>query len=116
MEPIIIETLDSLKEYTPRLKEASESIAESLQSGDQNKSVQQLPQFFEGIQWVVSAINGLKQNGYDLSVDTLYLNEFLKEIEEAIINQDYVLLADLLEYEISPILEAWIEKIDTFVE
>ncbi|PAE19811.1 hypothetical protein CHH80_14835 [Bacillus sp. 7504-2] len=110
MEAIITETLDTLKEYIPRLVRASESIAENLQGGDQYEAMQQLPHYFEGIEWVVSALNGIGKNGVDIDIETSSLNDFLKEAEEAITHQDYILLADLLEYEFTPILEQWLKK------
>jgi hypothetical protein len=110
MEEIITETLDTLKEYIPKLVRASESIAENLQGGDHYEAMQQLPYYFEGIEWVVSALNGISKNRIKFEIESSSLNEHLIEAEEAIKNQDYILLADLLEYEFTPILEEWLRK------
>lgn len=111
MEVIITETLDTLKEYIPKLVMASENIAENLQGGDHYEAMQQLPHYFEGIEWVVSALKGIGNNGIDFEIDTSSLNEYLIEVEEAIKHQDYILLADLLEYEFTPILKEWLRKV-----
>ncbi|RKL68336.1 hypothetical protein CR203_07600 [Salipaludibacillus neizhouensis] len=114
MKQLIIETKKSLLEYIPRLIQGSESIGEALQSGEQYKAMKQLPDLFEGIQWITSALKGIEKNHYSFNINTAELNGNLKEMEDALKNQDFVLLADLLEYEISPILEDWLNKIEAF--
>lgn len=116
MEQVIVETLDSLGDYIPRLTRAAEKMAETLQGGDHHDAMQQLPSFIEGIEWVVQALNGLLKNGYYIDVETSSLNGYLIETEQAIQNQDFILLADLLEYEITPILTEWLKKCMPFTE
>ncbi len=111
MEPIIRETLDTLLEYIPRLQEVSGTITRTLQSSEPALGLQQLPQVFEGIEWVIAAIQGLKKNGFLLEIEIVQANDYFIEMENAIKKNDYVLLADLLEYEILPILEEWLDDI-----
>lgn len=110
MDQLIIETIESMENYLPKLIKALEEMAEHFQNGAQNEAIHQLPTAFEGIEWIVSAINGLRNNGYFIDLEVLTLNKFLIEVEDALKNQDYILLADLLEYEIKPILEEWLLK------
>ncbi|TFE03941.1 hypothetical protein [Jeotgalibacillus salarius] len=114
MRHLIIDTKVSLIEYIPRLIQASEKIGEYLQAGEQYRGMKLLPDLFEGIQWVTNAIKGIEKNHISLDLNTEDINKYLIEIEQTLKNQDFVLLADLLEYEISPILESWLNKIESF--
>lgn len=114
MKDIILETVSTLKEYLPRLIAASKKLPESLQSGNQLKAINELPEYFEGLQWVLSALVGLQKNGYFIEVSSSDLNSYLLEVEESIKSQDYVLMADLLEYEILPKLEEWYAQLNKF--
>lgn len=116
MEQVIVDTFDSLRDYIPRLTRTAENMAETLQSGNHQEAIHQLPAFFEGVEWVVQALNGLSKNGYYIDVKTSLLNEYLIETEKAIRNQDVILLADLLEYEIVPILTEWLKKCTPLAE
>lgn len=111
MKYIVKETIDSLKEYLPRLMAASNELAEFFQSGKQLSAINQLPNFLEGLQWVMSAFAGIQKNGYFIEVNAVELNKYLIEMEEALTFQDYVLISDLLEYEITPKLEEWHEHV-----
>ncbi|OIJ22370.1 hypothetical protein BKP45_06970 [Anaerobacillus alkalidiazotrophicus] len=112
MEINIKEILETLKEYLPKLVGASEEIASQLQSGKDVEAIELLQQFLEGLNWVVSVFIHLKKIGYDLGLNSEQLNEFLIQIEKALISKDNVLIADLFEYEISPILSLWLEKVE----
>ncbi|GEN35036.1 hypothetical protein [Aneurinibacillus danicus] len=74
----------------------------------------------EGSQKIIPIIDDLEQLMQAMTltadvqvekVEVFVLNDFLTEIVSAFENQDYVLLADLFEYEVSPVLQAWKEKI-----
>lgn len=72
-----------------------------------------LPECLEGIQWVIDAIFTIKNITPD--ADSISLNpiqEILPELLEASENIDYVLMGDLLEYEILPIVDEWGNSLD----
>lgn len=48
----------------------------------------------------------------DTNINIPIINDKLNDIVSALDNQDYILVGDLLEFEISPILEAIIEKLN----
>lgn len=111
MKQIIEETKESLLDYIPRLIDAATSMAENLQSGNHYEAMHQLPLFFEGIDWTLQAIVGIQNNGYPIEIDSTLLNNFLGEVATAMQNQDFILLADLLEYEFTPIFETWLDEV-----
>lgn len=107
MDKLIHETIGSLGEYLPILIEGCKEISRDLQTGNEAGGLDRLPLVLEGLQWVVDAVDGIKNNGETLGVDEKALMTHFKEMEGALEIGDYVLLADLFEYEIVPILEHW---------
>jgi hypothetical protein len=51
----------------------------------------------------------IKVNEKSIEEEILTLKDILKEVITAFENNDIVMLCDLLEYELSPIIENWIE-------
>jgi hypothetical protein len=106
------ETLQSVKEYLPKLASATEKVATHFQSGDNLAASQLLLPIFEGVQWVTSAISLLQQHGYCQQIELSGLLIHLREMEQALSNGDTVLLSDLFEYEITPLLQEWITVLE----
>ncbi|WP_066055877.1 hypothetical protein [Robertmurraya korlensis] len=112
MEQIVIDTLESLKEYFPKLINGSREIAEYLQEGNEAKALSVMPQLVEGLQWVFEAVMGIQNNGFLNDINLLDLKDNFQEMVEALEIGDHVLLADLLQYEIAPTLEKWVLMVD----
>ncbi|WP_273483048.1 hypothetical protein [Desulforamulus ruminis] len=70
-----------------------------------------LPNVIDGLQWLVEAVQGIQQNGCNLSITIASLTKHFEELERALEVRDYVLTADLFEYEITPTLEEWLKKV-----
>lgn len=103
---IVQETKASLVEYLPKLATACQTIADRLQDV-QETWIGLFEAMLEGVQWVTEALTGLQQvkaQEYDdLQVERILV--VMKELLGALHNQDNVLLADLLQYELKPLLE-----------
>ena len=113
MLELVLETLETCKEYVPKLINAATTIANHFQSGNEAAGVELLEPVFEGIGWVIDAVNGIQQNRYQLDIQLDEMKELLKSLEEALEIRDYVQMADLFEYEIAPLLENWLQKIQS---
>ncbi|KAB2953628.1 hypothetical protein F9B85_03130 [Heliorestis acidaminivorans] len=111
---IVQETLGTIIEYIPKLISATDQIVEKLQSEKQQEAFAILVQYIEGLQWVVKALTEIQNLGHELNIDTDEVNTFLLEIEEGLKIGDYVMLNDLIEYEISPLLSDWLKKVIAF--
>jgi len=61
----------------------------------------------EGIEWLTQAIDGTRDIHGEYAMDVSQINSALHEISEAYENMDYVLLSDLLEYELLPVINVW---------
>ncbi|UGB30433.1 hypothetical protein [Metabacillus sp. B2-18] len=107
MEKIVFETIQSLKEYLPRMINGCNEIVEYLQEGNEGTALSQMPDFVEGLQWIFAAINGIQNNGHLQEIELISLKDNFKEVVDSLEMRDYVLLADLLDYEIAPVLKQW---------
>lgn len=107
MERILVETMQSLGEYLPRMVNGCREITNNLQVGNEATALSQMPQFVEGLQWIFEAITGIQKNGLLHEIDFGSLQEYFNGVVNSLEIKDYVLLADLLEYEIAPVLEEW---------
>lgn len=114
MEQLIKETLQSCREYLPKLIAVVANTAGYIQSGNEAEGVCLMPSVFDGLQWVTDAIRGIQQNGFNLEIDLQSITERFKELEGALEIRDYVLIADIFEYEIGPTLEEWLKKIEQY--
>lgn len=112
MENLINETLETCREYIPKLIKAVTDAAYDIQSGNEAKGIRLMPGIFDGLQWVIDAVMGVQQNGFPLGIDIKDITEIFKELEKALEVRDHVLIADLFEYEIGPSLEKWLKIIE----
>ncbi|MCL5781231.1 MAG: hypothetical protein M1119_10135 [Firmicutes bacterium] len=113
MRELIKETLQSCQEYMPVLISAVGDAAFLLQSGDEARGVQLVIKIIDGLQWVIDAVQGVQQNGFSLNIDITDIAVHFQQLESALTIRDYVLVADLFEYEIAPTLQIWLDKVNT---
>ena len=99
-----IEVLNSVSEYLTKLKDGINKIVTLIQEGKEHQAIQIIPSAAEGIGWVIQAINLTKDVQKEI-IDIDDINDFISEIVDAFENEDYILVGDLFEYEILPILE-----------
>jgi acetylornithine deacetylase/succinyl-diaminopimelate desuccinylase-like protein len=106
MNKQIMDLVESIQECIQILIASSEEIAKELQSGNETKAMQQLAQYLENFMCLVEAIAAIRSTGSDYfnAVNELDLRDKLSEMEQAFISKDYVLLADIVEYEINELL------------
>ena len=100
----ILTTVDS---YLYNLKNGIKQICDLIQEGKEYEAINILPQAAEGLQWVDEALNATEasHNG----------KLTLEEINEALENEDYILVGDIFNYEIIPILENLHDSIKNYL-
>lgn len=100
------ETRESCINYLPKLINATDMIAENIQTGN-SEWVDLLTQFIDGLTWVKEAVSGLKNIDPQIliSIDIEQLNKHLEECNSALVQRDFVLLSDVIKYELKPLLE-----------
>ncbi|WP_096202434.1 hypothetical protein [Bacillus sp. FJAT-45350] len=105
-EKLMVETLESLREYNTKLISGIKGFSNKLENGQREEAFSLLPQIVEGLDWVTKAIE-LTLDKQQFKINIEVFNEGLNEMAEAIENNDEILLTDILSYEIIPKLEEW---------
>jgi hypothetical protein len=109
---LIAETKVSLLEYMPNLIAACASIVQAIQSNEDNW-FDLLGRMLSGIQVVQEALRDMKVlapgefSGINLDV----LNEQLQDCAQALENQDYVSLSDLIGFFIQTTLQSYFSEL-----
>ncbi|OEF97713.1 hypothetical protein [Desulfuribacillus alkaliarsenatis] len=104
------ELMDSIIDYLPKLIVGVSDAVSNYQSGQEGKANELMIDIVDGLKWLSEALTltiSIQKDPIDLSE----LHEHFNEMISAYENTDYVLLGDILEYEILPILEKWNEKL-----
>ncbi|KEH88688.1 hypothetical protein Z967_01325 [Clostridium novyi A str. 4540] len=109
-----IEVLITANEYLNNLENGIHQVVEAFQQEDENKGCTLIPLVAEGINWVVDVIN-LTRDVQKEQIDIANIDEKLEEVVEAIENEDYILVGDLFEYEVLPIIEDVHNKVRNLV-
>lgn len=116
MENLLVETRESYYEYISKVETGCLTIANQLRIGNMNEAFSGIMNLAEGIQWLLSVEQLMLANNYKIKSRINEANDYLKDINEALENEDYVQVADLFEYEIHEIFSSaseWIfEKIN----
>ena len=105
MTEILRDTIQSFNDYLPRVAAGSQEIAGNLRSDQIAVALKMILEFSEGMSWLVEASELFKANDVKVVVQIEKVQEFLEEINSGLEMQDYVLVADMFEYEIAPFFE-----------
>lgn len=99
-----IEVLVTANEYLINLEGGIRQVVEAFQQEDENKGCSLIPLVADGIKWVIDVVS-LTRDMQKEKIDISQIDEKLEEVVEAIENKDYILVGDLFEYEVLPIIE-----------
>lgn len=103
MSEIIIETQNSYYDYIVKVSSGCQFIADKIREGNLPIAISFITDISEGLSWLLEVEKHMKDNMFEIESATVNAKEFFTEINEAMERQDYVLIADLFEYEIKPI-------------
>ena len=111
--------LDTIFDYIPRIKNSSLEAMEFFRSGKELEGQKVLTDALDGCQWISEALGLLKSSLVDSSnnseFEQLWIHQeesykaMVDELQEAFRKNDLVLLADVLEYELTTCLDNWLE-------
>ncbi|EIJ80521.1 hypothetical protein PB1_09177 [Bacillus methanolicus PB1] len=110
MTDIIYETQENFYQYIQRVVEGASTIADYLREDKIGEAMQLIVQFSEGVSWLTQVIVLMREHRYYIDIDPSKINKFFVEINEGLERQDYVITADMFEYEIQPFFEEIKEK------
>ncbi|WP_027633915.1 hypothetical protein [Clostridium hydrogeniformans] len=104
------ETIETLKEYLDALIQDVNTVSEFFREDNISEGLKYTANIAEALQIVCEAVGGVNDILKE-KVDLSGINNLAQEMVESLENEDYVLLGDLLEYEIIPMLEEIKEKV-----
>ncbi|WGU97784.1 hypothetical protein QJQ58_24965 [Paenibacillus dendritiformis] len=119
-EECFIITLEDLKIYLPKVVNEVPGIAEKLYAEEINDIGALITPLIDSLQWIVSAlefayaisekVNDANQKRH--SLEKLYKNieAFVEQFHNQLTWNNYVGVSDLLQYELVPILQDWINE------
>ncbi|KOO49606.1 hypothetical protein [Viridibacillus arvi] len=112
MTEYVEDVIESYNSYIEGIGKGSLLVAKMLKEDRTLEAFQMITDFSEGVTWLIQAANLLRKNNVRVELEIAKMNEFLSEINSGLEIQDYVLVADLFEYEITPFFEEYrpIEK------
>ncbi|MEG1256003.1 hypothetical protein [Clostridium sp.] len=99
-----IEVLNTAKEYIERLIAGINEAVQYIQCGNEKLGIEMIPLIGEGIEYItdILLLLPLEVNSNDIVVN---LNSQLEEVVQGLENEDYVLVADILAYEVVTIIK-----------
>ncbi|MCY6353973.1 hypothetical protein [Clostridium sp. ZS2-4] len=100
------ETIKTASEYIEKLEAGIIEAVRLFKSGEEGQANKMIHYIIDGIQWITDAMR-LTSGVHEQKIDYDEVNSKLLEIVEAFNNEDYILVGDLLEYEILPEIGKW---------
>ncbi|MFJ7732323.1 hypothetical protein ACIQXF_10560 [Lysinibacillus sp. NPDC097231] len=105
MSKEVVEVIKSYNDYLTMVPIGTIQIANYLREDKVEKALQMILDFSEGMGWLVQAAELLGQNDVNVMFEIEKIHEFLYEVNAGLEIQDYVLVADMFEYEVAPFFE-----------
>ncbi|MBP3889437.1 MAG: hypothetical protein J6F30_17565 [Cellulosilyticum sp.] len=109
------ELLHTALEYAQRLNQGTIQASQYYRDGQFAKAHEYVAMITDGLEWLVNAV-ALTQDLLTQEVDVTVVNDLIAEYIEAVENDDIVLMADLLEYEIAETIQGWCEVLEETVQ
>ena len=101
----IIEVIESYNEYIRKIPQGVMYIANCLREDQLNEALLTIKDFSEGVRWLSDAFELLKKNDIEVELNIEQIQAFLIEINTSLEKKDFLLVADLFEYEVVPFFE-----------
>lgn len=104
---LMLETLVQMKEYNVKLIDAINNIVLEFQSSNDIAGINLFIPLTDGLKWILDAcsLTGDMQEKLDINLDIQPIKDILPEMLEGVENKDYILVSDLLEFEVLPVLQ-----------
>lgn len=110
-----IEALNTANEYLDNLKNGINKLVSYIDNEEEDKACAIISMIADGIDWLIKVVK-LTSEVHEGKVSLDGIEEKLGEVADAIENEDYILVGDLFNYEIMPILEEAHKQIKLIVQ
>lgn len=111
------ETITTLEEYIPKLINGINSAVDEFRAQKEDKALNLMVSIIEGLQWMIQVISKTEYifAGSGFNIDENRINALFAGLCDAMENQDYVLVTDILEYEVIEFLDEWQDNIKAYI-
>ena len=115
LQDLLANNLTNAKDYLVRLIPGFQKAADLFRMGNEQEANQYYLQVLDGIEWfsqvVIIIVSTQKNKSEEKSLEERQkkLTDLMSQMLEANQNQDWVLMADLMEYEMIPFYKDWEE-------
>ncbi|GAB4236385.1 MAG: hypothetical protein Kow00109_09900 [Acidobacteriota bacterium] len=108
-QDLMLEAVNQAAQHGSELQRLCGGLSQLLRAGRQEEAMDQLRLLLNGLGAIAQAVHLTTplQERAGSSIDLQDLSEMLRPIVGALENRDYVLLADLIQYEVHPLLANW---------
>ncbi|MGE7927672.1 hypothetical protein [Lysinibacillus xylanilyticus] len=100
-----LEIVDEYYKYVAKIPAGLQYIADNLRADNVPKALNEILNFSEGITWIKQMEEILIDQGVNTNLNKHQLEDYLNLINEGLEKQDFVLVADIFEYEVMPYFE-----------
>lgn len=114
MENTIQELKNSYYDYVIKIANGCQYIANQLRLGKATGALEGIVDLSEGLEALLKIEGFLTEQHWTVKSRLEEANAYLVEINSALIDGDYVTVADIFEYEIQPIFDSASEWVFTF--
>ncbi|WP_445479401.1 hypothetical protein ACULLL_03230 [Lysinibacillus irui] len=99
------EIVDEYYKYIAKIPAGLQYIADNLRADNVPTALNEIMNFSEGITWINQMEEILMNQGVNTNLNKHQLEDYLNLINEGLEKQDFVLVADIFEYEVLPYFE-----------
>lgn len=99
------EIVDEYFKYVAKIPAGLQYIADSLRTDNIQVALKEILNFSEGITWINQMEEVLNEQRVNPNINKHKLEGYLILINEGLEKQDFVLVADIFEYEVLPFFE-----------
>ena len=117
LDELIENTMDSAHDYLPRLYSVWQEIIHFWRTGEWEEGAERFATTIAGLQWNLAVLTDIKALGPDDSEIALINRQgqaIVAQLLSAWEKEDFIQLADILEYEALPWLDQWFGFADLF--
>ncbi|MFJ6264928.1 hypothetical protein [Lysinibacillus xylanilyticus] len=100
-----LEIVDEYYKYVAKIPTGLQYIADNLRADNIQTALNEILNFSEGITWIKQMEEILMEQGVNTNLNKHQLEDYLNLINEGLEKQDFVLVADIFEYEVMPYFE-----------
>ncbi|MFJ8517781.1 hypothetical protein [Lysinibacillus xylanilyticus] len=100
-----LEIVDEYYKYVAKIPTGLQYIADNLRADNVQTALSEILNFSEGITWIKQMEEILMEQGVNVDLNKHQLEDYLNLINEGLEKQDFVLVADIFEYEVMPYFE-----------